>query len=150
MMPECSQWFLVATQNHAAATGANAATLVEGGQFIALNKRLGSNTATGPGTLTLDNGGSIVVNGLNVTDAVTLTGTGGIFDVTGNSTASGAIGGTGGLWKNGTGTLTLTGTNSYTGNTNVEKGKLVVNGSLASSVRILKNGTLGGTVVLPV
>jgi autotransporter-associated beta strand protein len=141
-----SQWFLVATQNHAAATGANAATLVEGGQFIALNKRLGSNTATGPGTLTLDNGGSIVVNGLNITDAVTLTGTGGIFDVTGNSTASGAIGGTGGLWKNGTGTLTLTGTNSYTGNTNVEKGKLVVNGSLASSVRVLKNGTLGGTV----
>lgn len=141
-----SQWFLVATQNHAAATGANAATLVEGGQFIALNKRLGSNTATGPGTLTLDNGGSIVVNGLNITDAVTLTGTGGIFDVTGSSTASGAIGGAGGLWKNGTGTLTLTGANSYTGNTNVEKGKLVVNGSLASSVRILKNGTLGGTL----
>lgn len=141
-----SQWFLVATQNHAAATGANAATLVEGGQFIALNKRLGSNTATGPGTLTLDNGGSIVVNGLNITDAVTLTGTGGIFDVTGSSTASGAIGGAGGLWKNGTGTLTLTGVNSYTGNTNVEKGKLVVNGSLASSVRVLKNGTLGGTL----
>ncbi len=141
-----SQWFLVATQNHAAATGANAATLVEGGQFIALNKRLGSNVATGPGAITLDNGGSIVVNGLNITDAVTLTGTGGIFDVTGSSTASGAIGGTGGLWKNGTGTLTLTGTNSYTGSTNVEKGKLVVNGSLASSVRVLKNGTLGGTV----
>jgi autotransporter-associated beta strand protein len=141
-----SQWFLVATQNHAAATGASASTLVEGGQFIALNKRLGSNVATGPGAITLDNGGSIVVNGLNITDAVTLTGTGGIFDVTGSSTASGAIGGTGGLWKNGTGTLTLTGINTYTGSTNVEKGKLVVNGSLASSVRILKNGTLGGTV----
>jgi autotransporter-associated beta strand protein len=124
-----SQWFLVATQNHAVATGANAATLVEGGQFIALNKRLGTNTATGPGTLTLDNGGSIVVNSLNITDAITLTGTGGVFDITGSSTASGAIGGTGGLWKNGAGTLTLTGANSFTGNTNVENGKLVVNGS---------------------
>jgi autotransporter-associated beta strand protein len=143
-----SQWFLVATQNHAAATGANAATLVEGGQFIALNKRLGSNVATGVGTVTLTNGGSIVVNGLNITDAVTLTGTGGVFDVTGSSTASGAIGGTGGLWKNGTGTLTLTGANSYTGDTIVAKGKLVINGSVTSSVRILKGNSFGGTVVV--
>ena len=140
-----SQWFLVATQNHAAATGANAATLVEGGQFIALNKRLGSNVSTGPGALTLTNGGSIVANGGTITDAVTLSGTGGVFDITGSTTATGAIGGAGGLWKNGAGTLTLTGANTYAGNTNVENGKLVVNGSLASSVRILKNGALGGT-----
>ena len=143
-----SQWFLVATQNHAAATGANAATLVEGGQFIALNKRLGSNVATGVGTVTLTNGGSIVANGGTITDAVTLTGTGGVFDITGSTTASGAIGGTGGLWKNGTGTLTLTGANTYTGDTNVAKGKLVVNGSLASSVRILKGNSFGGTVTI--
>ena len=143
-----SQWFLVATQNHTAATGANAATLVEGGQFIALNKRLGSNVATGVGTVTLTNGGSIVASGGTITDAVTLTGTGGVFDITGSTTASGAIGGTGGLWKNGTGTLTLTGANTYTGDTNVAKGKLVVNGSLASSVRILKGNSFGGTVTI--
>jgi autotransporter-associated beta strand protein len=144
-----SQWFLVATQNHAAATGANAATLVEGGQFIALNKRAASpDPVLGSGSVTLENGGRILVNGMNITDNVTLLGTGGVFDIVGNSTASGAIGGTGGLWKNGTGTLTLTGANSYTGDTNVANGKLVVNGSLASSVRILKNGTLGGTVVV--
>jgi autotransporter-associated beta strand protein len=143
-----SQWFLVATQNHAAATGANAATLVEGGQFIALNKRLGSDVRTGLSSVTLTNGGSIVVNGLNITDAVTLNGTGGVFDVTGSSTASGAIGGTGGLWKNGTGTLTLTGANSYTGDTIVAKGKLVINGSVTSSVRILKGNSFGGTVVV--
>jgi len=143
-----SQWFLVATQNHAAATGANAATLVEGGQFIALNKRLGSNVATGVGTVTLENGGSIVASGGTITDAVTLTGTGGVFDITGSTTASGAIGGTGGLWKNGTGTLTLTGINTYTGDTNVAKGMLVVNGSLASSVRILKGNSFGGTVTI--
>jgi autotransporter-associated beta strand protein len=143
-----SQWFLVATQNHAAATGANAATLVEGGQFIALNKRLGSNVATGLGTVTLTNGGSIVANGGTITDAVTLSGTGGVFDITGSTTASGAIGGTGGLWKNGTGTLTLTGANSYTGDTIVAKGKLVINGSVTSSVRILKGNSFGGTVVV--
>ena len=143
-----SQWFLVATQNHAAATGANAATLVEGGQFIALNKRLGSNVSTGVGTVTLTNGGSIVVSGVNITDAVTLTGTGGVFDITGSSTASGAIGGTGGLWKNGTGTLTLTGANTYTGDTIVAKGKLVINGSVTSSVRILKGNSFGGTVTI--
>lgn len=143
-----SQWFLVATQNHAAATGANAATLVEGGQFIALNKRAGTSSAIVGNVMTLDNGGAIVANGAAITHNVALTGTGGVFNTTAATSVSGAIGGTGGLWKNGTGTLTLTGANSYTGNTNIEVGKLVVNGSLASSIRILKNGTLGGTVVI--
>jgi autotransporter-associated beta strand protein len=139
-----SKWFLVATQNHATATGASAATLVEGGQFIALNYKVGSNSGLVGNLLTLDNGGAIVANGAAITHNVALTGTGGVFNTTAATTVSGAIGGTGGLWKNGTGTLTLTGVNTYTGNTNVEVGKLVVNGSLASSVRILKNGSFGG------
>ena len=143
-----SKWFLVATQNHAAATGASAATLVEGGQFVALNYKAGSNSGVVGNLLTLDNGGAIVANGAAITHNVALTGTGGVFNTTANTSVSGAIGGTGGLWKNGTGTLTLTGLNTYTGNTNIEVGKLVVNGSLASSVRILKNGTLGGTVTI--
>ena len=141
-----SQWFLVAAQNHAAATGASAATLVEGGQFLALNYKAGTNSGLVGNLLTLDNGGAIVANGAAITHNVALTGTGGVFNTTANTSVSGAISGTGGLWKNGTGTLTLTGVNTYTGNTNVEAGKLVVNGSLASSVRILKNGTLGGTL----
>lgn len=141
-----SQWFLVATQNHAVATGASAATLVEGGQFLALNYKAGSNSGVVGNLMTLDNGGTVVANGAAITHNVALTGTGGVFNTTANTTVSGAIGGTGGLWKNNTGTLTLTGVNTYTGNTNVEAGKLVVNGSLASSVRILKNGTLGGTL----
>ncbi len=143
-----SKWFLVATQNHAAATGANAATLVEGGQFIALNYKAGTNSGLVGSLLTLDNGGTILATGAAITHNVALTGTGGVFNTSAATSVSGAIGGTGGLWKNGTGTLTLTGANTYTGNTNVEAGKLVVNGSLASSVRILKNGTLGGTVVI--
>ena len=143
-----SKWFLVATQNHAAATGANAATLVEGGQFIALNYKDGTNSGLVGSLLTLDNGGVIVASGTAITHNVALTGTGGVFNTNAATTVSGAIGGTGGLWKNGTGTLTLTGANTYTGNTNIEAGKIVVNGSLASSVRILKNGSLGGTVTI--
>ncbi|GBL24602.1 hypothetical protein EMGBS6_13870 [Opitutia bacterium] len=143
-----SKWFLVAAQNHAAATGANAATLVEGGQFIALNYKANSASGIVSNLMTLDNGGTIVASGAAITHNVALTGTGGVFNTTAATSVSGAIGGSGGLWKNGTGTLTLTGVNTYAGNTNVEVGKLVVNGSLASSVRILKNGTLGGTVTI--
>ena len=143
-----SKWFLVATQNHAKASGASAATLVEGGQFVALNYKDGSNSGLVGNLMTLDNGGTVIANGAAISHDVALTGTGGVFNTTANTSVSGAIGGTGGLWKNGTGTLTLTGVNTYTGNTNVEVGKLVVNGSLASSVRILKNGSLGGSVVI--
>ena len=139
-----SKWFLVATQNHAAATGASAATLVEGGQFIALNYKAGTNSGLNGNLLTLDNGGTILASGTAIAHNIALTGTGGVFNTTANTSVSGAIGGTGGLWKNGTGTLTLTGVNTYAGNTNVEAGKLVVNGSLSSAVRILKNGSFGG------
>jgi len=139
-----SKWFLVATQNHALATGASAATLVEGGQFVALNYKVGTNSGVVGNLMTLDNGGTVVANGAAITHNVALTGTGGVFNTTANTTVSGAIGGNGGLWKNGTGTLTLTGVNTYTGNTNVEAGKLVVNGALSSAVRILKNGSFGG------
>jgi len=139
-----SKWFLVATQNHATATGASAATLVEGGQFIALNYKVGSASGIVGNLMTLDNGGAIVASGAAITHNVALTGTGGVFNTTANTSVSGAIGGTGGLWKNGSGALTLTGVNTYTGNTNVEAGKLVVNGALSSAVRILKNGSFGG------
>lgn len=139
-----SKWFLVATQNHALATGASAATLVEGGQFVALNYKAGSNSGVIGNLMTLDNGGAVIANGAAITHNVALTGTGGVFNTTANTSVSGAISGNGGLWKNGTGTLTLSGVNTYTGNTNVEAGKLVVNGALSSAVRVLKNGSFGG------
>lgn len=139
-----SKWFLVAAQNHALATGASAATLVEGGQFVALNYKVGTNSGVVGNLMTLDNGGTVVANGAAITHNVALTGTGGVFNTTANTSVSGAISGNGGLWKNGTGTLTLSGVNTYTGNTNVEAGKLVVNGALSSAVRVLKNGSFGG------
>jgi autotransporter-associated beta strand protein len=51
----------------------------------------------------------------------------------------------GGLTKVGTGTLTLTGSNSYSGPTTVQAGVLVVNGSSGSSPVTVAGGTLAGT-----
>src|SRR5262249_43340806 len=60
---------------------------------------------------------------------------------TANSTTfAGAISGDGGLIKQGSGTLTLSGVSTYLGGTTVNAGKLVVNGSLVSTVTINSGG----------
>jgi outer membrane autotransporter protein len=59
---------------------------------------------------------------------------------------SGAIDGVGGsLVKVGSGSLTLSGANTYTGPTIVDAGKLIVNGSIVSNVTVNAGGELGGT-----
>jgi autotransporter-associated beta strand protein len=68
--------------------------------------------------------------------------------IVGNNNAStsfdGVISGPGGVEKVGTGTLTLTGDNSYTGPTSVSAGRLIVNGSQPGSA-VTVNGVLGGS-----
>ena len=57
--------------------------------------------------------------------------------------------GSGGILKQGSGTLVLNGTtNNYTGATTVKAGTLLVNGSLASAVTDNTGGVLGGTGTL--
>ena len=64
----------------------------------------------------------------------------------GNGTFAGVISGTGPVVKNGTGNVTFSGTNTYSGNTFISGGTLSVNGSLTNSaVQVLNGGTLGGT-----
>ena len=85
--------------------------------------------------------------------AVTLTSgtiTNGTLTGSGYAVQSGAVGavlaGSGALTKSGAGTVTLTATNTYSGATTVEAGKLVVDGSIASSaVTVTNTGTLGGS-----
>ena len=106
----------------------------------------GANTYTGgtmiaAGTLQLGNGGTtgsilgdVADNGVlafNRTDAVQFAGT---------------ISGSGAVQQLGTGTLMLSGANTYTGPTTVNAGMLSVNGSIASSSLTTVNpgGTLGG------
>ena len=61
-----------------------------------------------------------------------------------SGTFSGAIGGSGGLTKQGTGLFILSGTSTYSGPTMVTDGNLRVNGSIASAVTVQSGATLSG------
>ncbi|GLQ07485.1 autotransporter family protein [Sneathiella chinensis] len=68
-----------------------------------------------------------------------------VFNQTFDGIYDGTIGGNGRVTKDGSGTLTLTGTHVYSGGTHIEEGTLLVNGSLAGQTIIHNDGTLGGT-----
>ena len=100
-----------------------------------------SSAALGPSGAITMNGGTLRWDTGNTEDIsarlTMVTGKTAIFDTFGNDvTLAGALGGgtTAGLTKTGAGRLTLTGANTYTGNTNVSGGTLVFDGASASSV----------------
>jgi autotransporter-associated beta strand protein len=63
-----------------------------------------------------------------------------------NTTFAGALDGDGGsLTKIGTGTLIPSGANTYTGDTNVNRGVLQMDGSITSNTFVNHRGTLAGT-----
>ena len=63
------------------------------------------------------------------------------FGDSGNDTISGIISGDGSLTKAGSGTLTLSAANTYTGDTTISAGKLTVSGTLADSTDVINSGT---------
>ena len=84
------------------------------------------------GTINLNSGGTIQI-GVGSTDGVLLGGTGSlvnngtlVFNRSNDSTYSGVISGAGALKKQGAGTLTLDGNNSFTGGTTISDGVLQV------------------------
>src|SRR5262249_16838528 len=96
------------------------------------------------GTLTLADGTTLqaAADGLALANAVRLLGDTTVDTQSNTLTLSGPISGTGGLDKIGSGTLTLTGASTYTGDTNVNEGVLNVSGSLVSAVSVNQGGTL--------
>ena len=87
---------------------------------------VGSNTALGTGTLTFASGTTLqaAANGLTLANTLTLNGTDTIDTQANVMALSGSIGGTGGLAQIGTGTLKVSGANTYSGGTTVTAGTL--------------------------
>jgi autotransporter-associated beta strand protein/T5SS/PEP-CTERM-associated repeat protein len=102
------------------------------------------------GTINLNSGGTLQI-GVGGTTGVlgvsTLTNNGTlIFNRSDAPTYSGIISGTGAVRKQGDGTLTLSGSSTYTGATAVDGGTMLVNGQLGdTAVTVNANGLLGGT-----
>jgi autotransporter-associated beta strand protein/T5SS/PEP-CTERM-associated repeat protein len=135
---------LAGPSSYSGATAVNAGTL-----------QAGATNAFAPGSaFTVASGATLDLNGFNqsigsLAGAGNVTLGAGTLTTGGDNTSttfSGAISGTGGLVKQGTGALTLTGVSSYTGATAVNAGTLVVNGAIANSaVTVNSGGTLRGT-----
>jgi fibronectin-binding autotransporter adhesin len=126
-------------------------------------------TISGTGTLTQSGSGTLILSGANTYTGGTTIGTGTlqvgnggtsgsivgavtdngslVFNRSDSVTFGGVISGTGSLTQNGrSGTLSLTGKNTYSGNTNVNAGTLFVDGSLGGgAVTVASGATLGGT-----
>ena len=70
----------------------------------------------------------------------------------GNNTVSGVISGSGSFTKAGSGTLTLSTNNTYTGDTTIAAGTLTVSGTLADTTDVINSGTydIDATDTIPV
>ena len=137
--------FVISGQGSVALTGANS---YGGGTVItdSTTVQIGNADALGTGGVVLMGGRLQTLSPTTLTQQVSLMSGLNSIDTGSNAvTASGVISGDGGFVKSGTGTLTLTGTNSYSGTTYVANGRLAVNGSIGSStVDVLSGGSVGG------
>ncbi len=99
------------------------------------------------GTTAINNGILSLSNCTAYASGSTTVASPGVLDLDGNNWILGkVVGGTGCLSKSGTGTVTITNTQAYTGTTTVNAGTLLVSGSLGTNtVTVSSNATLGGT-----
>jgi autotransporter-associated beta strand protein len=114
-----STWTLTGTTSAVTSWAINAGTLA-----VSSDSNLGNSS----GSLSFSGGTLQFLSGFTTSRTVTLNSGGGTFDTNGNdATLAGTISGTGGLTKIGTGTLTLTGANTYGGGTTVTGGLINFN-----------------------
>ena len=86
--------------------------------------------------------GNALVSGGNWSSAISSTASGQLrFNTTANHTLSGVLSGDMRLLKQNTGTLTLSGANTYTGSTTIAAGTLSVTGTLSDATDVLNSGT---------
>jgi len=117
------------------------------GQVSEGSGSLGGTVTFGGGTLRLTAAQASLFTGFGADD-VTFNLAGGTIDTQAFSVATAAaLSGVGGLTKEGTGMLTLSGVNTYTGPTTIAAGRLAVNGSTSpgSAVGVSSGGTLAGS-----
>ena len=125
---------------------AGTGTMTQGGTgtlVLTQNQTYSGGTTIRSGTLQLGNGGTTGNVAGDVVNDGTL-----VFDRSDDVAFAGAIHGTGNVVKNGANTLTLTGTSTYTGVTQLDAGRLFVNGTIASPVAVGTNAVLGGTGII--
>jgi fibronectin-binding autotransporter adhesin len=122
-------------------SGGGALVKIGSGIFtIAGTNTYSSGTTISAGTLQIGNGGTTGSITGNVTDNGTL-----VFNRSDAMTFDGVISGTGSLVQLGSDTLTLTGNNTYSGNTTISAGTLQIgNGGTSGSVsgNVTDNGTV--------
>ena len=120
-----------------AANAYSGGTVISDGTVRVTNSNPGTSSSVGAGTVTLDGGKfQAGVNNLNFNNTFEVNTTGGTVDTNGYAlTLSGTIqdgnGLTGVLTKSGAGTLTLTGTNTWSGGTALTAGTLSINNGSA-------------------
>lgn len=146
-----SSWLLSGLNTYVGSTTVNSGTL-----------QAGSSQAFGAPNALIVNGGTLDLNTHDI-EVRSLAGTGGIVSLTGanltvngtaNTSYAGSITGTGGLFKRGTGTLTLSGQSDYIGDTTINGGTLALNFAAAGAPvsDIISNQSIlnlaGGALVL--
>ncbi|HEY5711418.1 MAG TPA: autotransporter-associated beta strand repeat-containing protein [Allosphingosinicella sp.] len=99
-----------------------------------------SGVTIGGGVLQLGNGGEVGSIIGNIVNNAALT-----FNRSDSYEQAGVISGSGAVSQQGSGRTTLSGTNSYSGLTRIDAGRLDITGSVAGSAGVATGATLGGT-----
>ncbi len=109
---------------------------------VGYSAALGLSSSLGSGPITFNGGTLQTSSTMTISNLITLNAAGGSFDTQGNlSILAGVISGVGGLTNVSTGTLTITGANTYTGVTTLSSGTINVNNSAALGTNsIIFNG----------